>query len=73
MLFIEETMKRQNSEKNNVWISNFDLYSLNGLCFIVYGPLLFGGTTILLENCNNETDQMKFWQIIDKFKVNCFC
>ena len=69
---IEETMKRQNSEENNVWISNFDLYSINGLCLIVYGPFLFGGTTILLEN-SNETDQMKFWQIIDKFKVNCFC
>lgn len=69
---IEETMKIQNPEENNVWISNFDLYSINGLCFIVYGPLLFGGTTILLEN-SYENEQMKFWQIIEKFNVNCFC
>jgi acetyl-CoA synthetase len=38
----------------------------------VYGPLANGATTVMYEGAPNWPDEGRFWQIIEKFKVNIF-
>jgi len=68
---IEETMKNHNKNENKIWLCNYNLASVEGLCFGLFGPLFQGDTSILLET--NEIEKEKYWELIDKFKVNCFC
>ena len=39
---------------------------------IIYGPLANGATTIMFEGVPNYPDNSRWWQIVDKYKVNTF-
>ena len=43
-----------------------------GHSYIIYGPLSNGATTIMFEGVPNYPDSSRWWQIVDKFKVNIF-
>ncbi|HVA97872.1 MAG TPA: AMP-binding protein, partial [Bacteroidia bacterium] len=45
---------------------------VTGHSYIVYGPLLAGATTVMFEGIPTYPDAGRFWQIIDKYKVNIF-
>jgi acetyl-CoA synthetase len=38
----------------------------------VYGPLANGATSLMFEGIPNYPDWSRFWQVIDKHKVNIF-
>ena len=40
--------------------------------YIVYGPLANGATTLMFEGIPTYPDASRFWQVIDKHKVNIF-
>jgi len=47
-----------------------DIGWITGHSYIVYGPLSAGGTTLLFEGVPTWPDAGRFWDIVDKFKVN---
>ncbi|MFD2239195.1 acetate--CoA ligase [Aureimonas populi] len=49
-----------------------DVGWVTGHSYIVYGPLANGATTLMFEGVPNYPDQSRFWQVIDKHKVNIF-
>ncbi len=49
-----------------------DVGWVTGHTYGVYGPLLLGGTTVIFEGGPRWPDPDRFWQIIEKFRVNTF-
>ena len=49
-----------------------DVGWVTGHSYIVYGPLANGATTLMFEGVPNYPDSSRFWQVIDKHKVNIF-
>jgi acetyl-CoA synthetase len=49
-----------------------DVGWVTGHTYIVYGPLANGATTLMFEGIPNYPDFSRFWQVIDKHKVNIF-
>lgn len=49
-----------------------DVGWITGHSYIVYGPLANGATTLMFEGVPNYPDYSRFWQIVDKHKVNIF-
>ena len=47
-----------------------DVGWITGHSYIVYGPLSAGATTLMFEGVPTFPNASRFWQIIDKFKVN---
>ncbi len=49
-----------------------DVGWVTGHSYIVYGPLSQGATTLMFEGIPNYPDVSRFWQVIEKHKVNIF-
>ena len=49
-----------------------DVGWVTGHSYILYGPLANGATTLMFEGVPNYPDTARFWQVIDKHKVNIF-
>ena len=49
-----------------------DVGWVTGHSYIVYGPLANGATTLMFEGVPNYPDASRFWQVVDKHKVNIF-
>ena len=49
-----------------------DVGWVTGHSYIVYGPLANGATTLMFEGVPNYPDSRRFWQVVDKHKVNIF-
>ncbi len=49
-----------------------DIGWITGHSYIVYGPLLSGATTLMFEGIPTFPDAGRFWDIVDKHKVNQF-
>ena len=49
-----------------------DVGWVTGHSYIVYGPLANGATTLMFEGVPNYPDAGRFWQVVDKHKVNIF-
>ncbi len=49
-----------------------DIGWVTGHSYIIYGPLANGATTIMFEGIPNYPDSSRWWQIVDKYKVNIF-
>ncbi|EFG2886020.1 acetate--CoA ligase, partial [Escherichia coli] len=49
-----------------------DVGWVTGHSYIVYGPLANGATTLMFEGVPNYPSQSRFWEVIDKHKVNIF-
>ncbi|MGY9106245.1 MAG: AMP-binding protein, partial [Alphaproteobacteria bacterium] len=49
-----------------------DVGWVTGHSYIVYGPLANGATTLMFEGVPNYPDSSRFWEVIDKHKVNVF-
>jgi acetyl-CoA synthetase len=47
-----------------------DIGWITGHSYIVYGPLSAGATTLLFEGIPTWPDAGRFWEIVDKYKVN---
>ena len=49
-----------------------DVGWVTGHSYIVYGPLANGATTVMFEGLPNYPSTSRFWEVIDKHKVNTF-
>ena len=49
-----------------------DVGWVTGHSYIVYGPLTNGATTLMFEGVPTYPDASRFWQVVDKHKVNIF-
>ena len=49
-----------------------DVGWVTGHSYIVYGPLSNGAVTLMFEGVPNYPDASRFWQVVDKHKVNIF-
>ena len=49
-----------------------DVGWITGHSYILYGPLCNGGTTLMFEGVPTYPDASRFWQVIDKHRVNQF-
>ena len=49
-----------------------DVGWVTGHTYIVYGPLANGATVLMFEGVPNYPDSSRFWQVVDKHKVNTF-
>ncbi|UCF04008.1 MAG: acetate--CoA ligase [bacterium] len=49
-----------------------DIGWITGHSYIVYGPLSLGATSLMFEGVPNYPEPDRFWQIVEKYKVNIF-
>ncbi|MDD3250573.1 MAG: acetate--CoA ligase [Smithellaceae bacterium] len=49
-----------------------DLGWVTGHTYILYGPLCNGGTSIMFEGVPNYPTYSRFWEVVEKYKVNIF-
>jgi acetyl-CoA synthetase len=57
---------------NDVYWCTADVGWVTGHSYIVYGPLANGATSLIFEGVPNYPDFSRFWQVVDKHKVNIF-
>ncbi len=58
-------------EKDLFWCTA-DVGWVTGHSYLVYGPLLNGATTLMFEGVPNYPEPDRFWEIIEKYRVNIF-
>ena len=58
--------------KEDIYWCTADIGWITGHSYIVYGPLLAGATTLMFEGIPTFPDAGRFWEIVDKHKVNQF-
>ncbi len=58
--------------EGDVYWCTADIGWITGHSYIVYGPLANGATTVMFEGVPNHPDFGRFWDIIEKHKVNQF-
>jgi acetyl-CoA synthetase len=56
----------------DVYWCTADVGWVTGHSYIVYGPLANGAITLMFEGVPTYPDASRFWQVIDKHKVNTF-
>ena len=58
--------------EDDIYWCTADVGWVTGHSYIVYGPLANGATTLMFEGVPNYPDASRFWQVVDKHKVNTF-
>jgi len=61
-----------NYKDGDIYWCTADIGWVTGHSYIVYGPLSNGATTLVFEGVPSYPDASRFWQVIDKHKVNIF-
>jgi acetyl-CoA synthetase len=56
----------------DVYWCTADVGWVTGHSYILYGPLANGATTLMFEGVPNYPDNSRFWNVVDKHKVNIF-
>ena len=56
----------------DVYWCTADVGWVTGHSYILYGPLANGATTLMFEGVPNYPTDARFWEVIDKHKVNIF-
>ena len=59
-------------KSKDIYWCTADIGWVTGHSYIVYGPLANGATTVMFEGVPNYPNSSRWWQIVDKFKVNIF-
>jgi acetyl-CoA synthetase len=59
-------------ERGDVYWCTADVGWITGHSYIIYGPLLNGATTVMFEGVPTFPDAGRFWQVVDKHRVNQF-
>jgi len=73
MTFVDYTFRNvfQYNEAEVFWCTA-DVGWITGHSYLIYGPLLAGATTLMFEGIPTYPDAGRFWNVIDKHKVNIF-
>ncbi len=57
-------------EPGDIHFCTADIGWITGHSYIVYGPLCAGATSLLFEGVPTWPDAGRFWDVVDKYKVN---
>ena len=57
-------------QPDDIYWCTADIGWITGHSYIVYGPLSAGATTIMFEGVPSYPDMGRFWQVVEKHKVN---
>ena len=57
-------------QPNQIFFCTADIGWITGHSYIVYGPLSAGGTSLMFEGIPTWPDAGRFWEIVEKHKVN---
>ncbi|MBT9188976.1 acetate--CoA ligase [Zobellia russellii] len=73
MVYTAYTFKNvfQYKEEDVYWCTA-DIGWITGHSYIVYGPLANGATTVMFEGVPSYPDYGRFWEVVEKHKVNQF-
>ena len=58
--------------EGDIYWCTADVGWVTGHSYIIYGPLANGATTLMFEGIPNYPSMSRFWEVIDKHKVNTF-
>jgi len=58
--------------EDDVYWCTADCGWITGHSYIVYGPLSAGSTVLMYEGAPNHPQEDRFWQIVEKYRVNIF-
>ncbi len=58
--------------EGDIYWCTADIGWITGHSYIVYGPLLNGATTVMFEGVPTYPDYGRFWQVVEKHKINQF-
>ncbi|WP_457610965.1 acetate--CoA ligase [Lutibacter sp.] len=73
MIYTAYTFKNVfNYREKDVYWCTADIGWITGHSYIVYGPLANGATTVMFEGVPNFPDYGRFWEIVEKHKINQF-
>lgn len=59
-------------KEEDVYWCTADIGWVTGHSYIIYGPLTNGATTLMYEGAPNHPREDRFWEIIEKYRVNTF-
>ncbi len=59
-------------DEEDIYWCTADVGWITGHSYIVYGPLLCGATTVMFEGVPTYPNVSRFWDIVDKYKINQF-
>ena len=59
-------------KSKDIYWCTADIGWVTGHSYIIYGPLANAATTIMYEGTPNYPNSSRWWQIVDKYKVNIF-
>ncbi len=59
-------------QEDDIYWCTADIGWITGHSYITYGPLLEGATTMMFEGVPTYPDAGRFWEIVQKYKVNQF-
>ncbi len=59
-------------KENDLYWCTADIGWVTGHSYIVYGPLSFGATSFMFEGIPNYPKPDRFWEIVEKYKINIF-
>ena len=73
LLYVSATFKYifDCHEEDTYWCTA-DIGWITGHSYIVYGPLSRGATSIMFEGVPNYPDPGRFWEIVQRYRVNIF-
>ena len=59
-------------QEGEIYWCTADVGWITGHSYLLYGPLATGATTLVFEGVPTYPDASRFWQVVDKHKVNIF-
>lgn len=59
-------------QEGDIYWCTADIGWITGHTYSIYGPLLNGATTLLFEGIPQYPSPARYWEIIDKYRVNVF-
>ena len=73
MIFTAYTFKNVfQYRENDIYWCTADIGWITGHSYIIYGPLANGATTLMFEGVPSYPDFGRFWEVVQKHKVNHF-
>ncbi len=59
-------------KENDIYWCTADIGWITGHSYIIYGPLSQGATTVMFEGIPTYPDPGRFWDVVDKWRINQF-
>jgi len=73
LLYASQTLKYAfDLKEEDTYMCTADIGWITGHSYVVYGPLALGATSLIFEGVPTYPHPDRYWDIVDKYKVNVF-